>query len=155
MIRKPTDEIAAPMLRLAAGFIDLVLVYAIALLVGVLVAVLRPIDPAFPHSLQLAVAYFLLFVAIGGPVVGLLILPKCLGRSTVGQFVMRVRTVQYPSLDKIGLLISFLVTTFAVINIPLTILLSLIDEGSRLWYDRLTGTAVVRLRYDKPPFTCF
>lgn len=150
----PTDETAAAAIRLVAGLIDLISVYAVAFVGAVLVAVFRPIDPAFPVHVQLALAYGLLVLIVGTPVAIFLVLPPCLGRSTFGQFVMRVRTVRYPSLDKLGVGLSAVATILAVISIPLTVLVSFVNEGDRLWYDAITGTAVVGLRRNKPPLIC-
>jgi len=148
--RIATRSISPLFLRLLASIIDINVVYlAGAVLAGILQGSLFSSIATRPASEQHLLQSLLLAFEFGVPVLVLWVVPAGCGRSTIGQRVYGIRSVRYPSLQPMGVARSCAVTVAAIVTFPVTCALTCIRSlGSHqnrrpLWYDELTGTAVV------------
>lgn len=136
--------------RVLAGFIDTATVYALALVIGIVVAIFRPIRLGMPPSVRMILGCVIVGIGFGLPSLIICVLPTAYGQSTLGQRLVGVRSVRYPGLQAVGLLRSGVLLLISLIYAPATFILACINlnrmqYAPRLWYERMLGTAVVKL----------
>lgn len=147
--RHATDTTVSIGRRVLGGAVDAVLWYLLALVMGIVVAVVRPVRSGMSPLVQDLVSWTTAIIGFGIPVLALVIDPLRCGKQTIGQQVVGIRVLRHPSLEPLGVILACSYVALAVVSIPLTVVLLLASvmglrcSTKRTWYDRLTGTVMV------------
>lgn len=136
--------------RCVSGVIDLAVSYGTSIVLGIAVALVRPIPSDGVIGLQRYVGSALAVMCLLGVIVSFFIWPVAVGRATVGQKIVGIRIMRWRSDNGVGFGLSILRLILASGSIPITLIMAMreminptCDVKVSTWYDNLTKTCVV------------